>query len=123
MTVIRESCPCGARIRVEHPDPAPIAAEWRGSHLCDRRSGGERDITAGATAEVAYTEPHPTDSQVRQPIGFTPPPHPDIRDLIERSSLGTPEAVAARARAPEHLVQDVMRRLRLAERADQGGRA
>jgi hypothetical protein len=70
LTAIRETCPCGAAIRVQHPDPAPIAAQWRGSHPCDRRAAVEREVTGGATVETAYTEPHRTDSQVRRPLGF-----------------------------------------------------
>jgi hypothetical protein len=36
LTAIREACPCGAYIDVEHPDPAPIAEKWRGTHRCRR---------------------------------------------------------------------------------------
>jgi hypothetical protein len=70
VTAIREACPCGARVRVQHPDPAPIAAQWRGSHPCDRHAAVEREVTGGATVETAYTEPHRTDSALRRPLGF-----------------------------------------------------
>lgn len=50
----------------DHPDLV--------AYLCDRRAGAERDITAGASADIAHTEPHRTDSDLAQRIGFTPPP-------------------------------------------------
>jgi hypothetical protein len=67
MTGIRERCPCDASIRIDHPDPAPIAADWRATHPCDRRNGSDRDVTGGGQVEVAYTEPHPTDSKLATP--------------------------------------------------------
>jgi hypothetical protein len=67
VTSVREHCPCGASIRIDHPDPAPIAADWRSTHPCDRRTSTERDITGGGQVEVAYSEPHPTDSKLATP--------------------------------------------------------
>lgn len=52
MTGIRESCGCGAKIRVDHPDLAVTAArivtDWRGTHRCPQ---SDRDITGGAHLE------------------------------------------------------------------------
>lgn len=73
MTAIREKCACECEIHVKHPDPAPIAAQWRSTHPCDRRTSTEREVTGSATVETAYTEPHRTDSQVRRPLGFATP--------------------------------------------------
>jgi hypothetical protein len=67
VTSIRERCPCGGETLVKHPDPAPIAAQWRSAHPCDRRAAVEREVTGGATVETAYTEPHRTDSKLATP--------------------------------------------------------
>lgn len=39
MTAVRETRACGATIRVDHSDPAPIAERWRSTHPCDRPRG------------------------------------------------------------------------------------
>jgi hypothetical protein len=64
---IRVTCGCESSITVKHPDPQPIAAAWLQAHPCDRRNGSDRDVTGGGQVEVAYTEPHPTDSKLATP--------------------------------------------------------
>lgn len=87
MTAIRETCACGASIRVKHSDPAPIAQEWRSSHPCDRR-GPDREITGGAAVEQAYTAPHRTDSELgfhraddTEPLPIPPATRRDLREV------------------------------------------
>jgi hypothetical protein len=91
LTAIRETCPCGATIRIKHPVPAPIAQDWRSSHLCDRRDRIEREVVTGATAEQAYTEPHRTDSELHfgfhrsdddtEPLQIPPATRRDLREV------------------------------------------
>ena len=68
MTAIRETCPYGARITVQHPDPAPIAADWRGSHPCDRRNTTEREVVKGGQVEQAYPGRHRSDADLTEPL-------------------------------------------------------
>lgn len=77
MTAIRETCACGASIRIKHPDPAPIAQEWRSSHPCDR--GGP---------EQARTAPHCADSELgfhraddTEPLPMPPATRRDLREV------------------------------------------